>query len=164
MPTPLGELHVYELAAPAAPVQLVEQVLRAPEMKAALRFLTDPRFDPRTTVVLPGEGAVSTSAGGRATLVAESAEEIEVEVDARSESTLLVQRTYHGIFRATVDGEPVEVEPANIHRMAVAVPAGTHRVRIWADRRPTRLAWTAAALGLLGLLGFAVRPGHREGA
>ncbi len=163
MPTPLGDLYVYELAAPAAPVQLVERVLRAPEMQTALRFLADPDFDARTTVVLPGEESAS-SAGGRATLLRETAEEIEVEVEARGESVLLVQRTYHGIFRATVDGEDVEIEPANVHRMAVTVPAGSHHVRLWADRRPTRLAWVAAVLGTAGLLGLAVYAGRREEA
>lgn len=164
VPTPLGDLHVYDLVPTAAPVQLAERVLQAPEMRTALRDLTDPGFNPRTTVVLAGEGAAPASAGGRATLLSESAEEIDVDVDARGASVLLVQRTYHDIFRATVDGEAARIVPANVHRMAVEVPGGKHRVRIWTDRRPTRLAWTAAVLGLVGLLGIALRRVHREGA
>jgi hypothetical protein len=149
--TPLGKLYVYEISTHAASVQLATSVLRAPQMNAALKILTDRSFDPRTAVALPGEEATSVSAGGQATLISESAEEILVDVEALDETILLVQRTYHGIFRATVNGEPAEIMSGNVHRMAVEVPAGKARVRIWADRRPTRIAWAAALLSLVGL-------------
>jgi hypothetical protein len=44
------------------------------------------------------------------------------------------------------------VEPANVHRIGVRVPAGRHTVRIWTDRRPT---WAGLAGGLAGILGLA---------
>lgn len=153
MAIPGGELFVYSQPA-AAPVQLVTRIHRAPHMNAALDLLTAPAFDPRTEAVLPlrdGEAPLTAAAGGSAAIVAESADEIVIAIDAESAGVLVVQRTYLEIYRAAIDGEPAAIEPANVHRLAVAVPAGRHTVRVWADRRPTRLAWAAAALGLLGL-------------
>ncbi len=151
-PTAVGEVFVYRLAATAPPVHLATRVHRAPHMNAALAALGDPAFDSRTMVVLPGEGAPTRAGGGRAEIVRETADVVEVDVEAGGDSVLVVQRTFHEIYRATVDGEPVDLEPANIHRLAVKVPAGEHRVRIWADRRPTRWTWGVALVGLLGLI------------
>lgn len=157
-PIPGGELFAYRLKAAAAPAQLVTRVHRAPHLNAALGLLTGEAFDPLSEAVLPlrpGDAALRSAAGGRAEVVRETADEIAVEVEAASDGLLVVQRTYLGIYRAAVDGKPAALEPANVHRLGVEVPAGRHRVRIWADRGPTRLAWTAAALGLLGLAALA---------
>ncbi len=158
-PTAVGELFVYQLLGTAPAAHLAAWVHRAPHMNAALAILGDPSFDPRTMVVLPGDGA-SGAGGGRAEIVREAADEIEIDVNAAADSVLVVQRTFHEIYRATVDGEPAVLEPANVHRLAVAVPAGVHRVRIWADWRPTRWAWGVALLGLIGWIGLISRRGR----
>ncbi len=106
----------------------------------------------QTMVILPGDGAASPAGVGRAEIVRETADEIEIDVDATADSVLVVQRTFHEIYRATVDGEGAVLEPANVHRLGVAVPAGEHRVRIWADRGPTRWGWGLALLGVTGLI------------
>ena len=158
MPIAAGELFVYRLTAVAAPAQLVTRVYRVPHLNAALELLTDPAFDPRTEAVLPsreGSAAIRPAAGGSAVVRSETADEIVVDVAAASAGVLVVQRTHLGIYRAAVDGELAALEPANVHRLGVEVPAGRHQVRIWADRRPTRVAWTVAALGLLGLVALA---------
>jgi hypothetical protein len=167
-PIPAGELHVYELPRTAAAVQLVHRVHRVPHMNAAASVLASLAFDPTTEVVLPGDGPSvldrpPEESAGRAELVRETADELAVEVDARVDAVLVVQRTFHGIYRATVDGEAVEVLPANLHRLGVEVATGTHEVRIRVDRRPIRAGWTAAALGVLGLaaLGWAGRGARR---
>ncbi len=67
----------------------------------------------------------------------------------------MIQRTFHEIYRAAVDGAPAAIEPANLHRLGIAVPAGEHHVRVWVDRTPTRLAWAAAVLGLVALVALA---------
>ena len=78
---------------------------------------------------------------------------------------LLTQRAFLDVYRATIDGEPASPVVANLHRLAVEVPPGEHRVRLWVDRRPTRLGWLAALLGAAGLaaLGLTSVPGKRLG-
>ena len=56
------------------------------------------------------------------------------------------------------------MQPANLHRVGLELPAGSHRVRIWIDRTPFNRALGGAALGLaaLPLLAFAgARAGRR---
>ena len=48
-------LYVYELRGAAPEVTLATRILRAPHMNAAVADLVDDGFDPRTTVVVPGD-------------------------------------------------------------------------------------------------------------
>ena len=112
---------------------------------------------------MPGEGPSdldrpSEESAGRATLVSETADELEIEVEAEVDAVLLVQRTFHGIYRATVDGEAAAIEPANLHRLGVEVAAGPHTVRVRVDRRPIRSGWIVAVLGLVGLAALGRAP------
>ena len=145
-------LHVYALRRPAEKIQVVGVVHRAAQMNEALRLLTRADFDPRTMTVLPGNEEDRIGEGGRVLKAREGREEIEVEVEAGSGGgVLVVQRAYLGIWRAAIDGTAVDTVPANLHRLGVEVPPGRHRVRLWVDRRPTRIAVGAALLGLVGL-------------
>ncbi|MCP4660496.1 MAG: hypothetical protein GY856_34270, partial [bacterium] len=154
VPSVGGDLFVYDLEGRAAPVGLATTVHRVPQMNAALGVMTDPAFDPRTMVVLPGGPEVVDRGrhGARVEVLTDTTEELEVGLESPEGGFLVVQRAYLAIYRAAVDGEPAAVETANFHRLAVEVPAGVHRVRLWVDRRPTRAAWLVALLGLAGMV------------
>ncbi len=158
-PNPI-DLYVYELPRAAAEVQMVATVLRAPHMNAALEMLTAPAFDPRSMVVLPAGSGVRPPGpgpepgerpGGRVDVVTSGIEELEARVASEAGGVLVTQRAFLATWRAAVDGRPATPVVANLHRLAVEVPAGEHQVRLWIDRRPIRLAWVAAVLGLAGL-------------
>jgi hypothetical protein len=153
------DLYVYEIAAPAVEVQLVGTIRRAPQMNAALDILTDPGFDPHSMAVLPGEGPEPIRPPGTARLVDRGVEGMTADVASPQGGIVVWQRSYLGLYRATVDGEPVRPTVVNFHRLGVEVPPGSHRVRIWAERRPTTLAFVAAALasGLLLVLALSHR-------
>ena len=68
-----------------------------------------------------------------------------------------MQRAWQPHWRASVDGRPAEVAAADLHRLAVAVPAGAHALKLWVDRRPLHRSALAAAAGLLGLLAIGLR-------
>ncbi len=156
-------VFVYRLeAAPA--VALAGNVVRAPQMNRALEVLTSEGFDPRTTAVLPGDRSELRGAAGRVEVLADGAEVLEVDAASDSGGVLVTQRAYLDVWRASVDGEPAPIVVANFHRLAVEVPPGEHRVRLWVDRRPTRVGWALALLGLGGLAVLAVRGKAREGA
>jgi hypothetical protein len=63
--------------------------------------------------------------------------------------------------RSTVDGRATTLRVANLTRLALEVPAGTHRVRVAVDRRPLQLATAVSGLALVALLALArtARPG-----
>ncbi|MEM7587137.1 MAG: hypothetical protein AAF560_27355, partial [Acidobacteriota bacterium] len=125
---------------------------RAPEMNSALRILTAGGFDPQTMAVLPGRGAELSGAPGKVEVVAESTEALELNTSSATPSVLLTQRAYLDIYRATIDGQPAPLVVGNLHRLALEVPAGDHRIKIWADRRPTRIAWLGLLVGIIGLV------------
>ncbi len=156
VPVPPHDVHVYRLERPLPPVALAGTVLRAPQMNRALDLLASPSFDPRTMAVLPGDGPQTRGAPGRVEVLRDEIEELEVDVDSPAGGVLLTRRAFLVIYRATVDGEPAPTVVANLHRLGVEVPPGAHRVRLWADRRPTLVGWLAARAGALGLVALAV--------
>ncbi len=147
-------VRVYRLPNAVPPIRFVGQVHSAPDMTAALTRLANPAFDPRLAVVLPG--APGEPAGDPAALAVQVSEnEVQhLRATVRSEQggTLVVQKTYLPIWRATIDGRPAQIEVADIHRMAVKVPAGEHQIRLWVADQSLRLSVAAAVAALLGLL------------
>lgn len=117
---------------------------------AAAARLADPSFDPRREAILaPGptasalEGATpagqftpgpSAGAGRAAVLSGSAGIELErpdfaqVAVRAEAESVLVLSDSWYPGWVATLDGEPVPIERANLLFRAVRVPAGEHVV------------------------------------
>ncbi len=161
IPSSGGLLHVYEVGGSAPDVYVARRIWRAPHLQAAVGWMLDPRFDPAADVVLPGEGPIEEGGGGRVLRsVAADPEDLEVEVAVGGPSYLVVQRAHLPLYRASVDGETAAVEVGNLHRIAVAVPAGRHRVRLWVERGS--LPWSFAASGV-GALGVALLAFRRRG-
>ncbi|MEM9290222.1 MAG: hypothetical protein AAGD01_00910 [Acidobacteriota bacterium] len=161
---PTRTITAYALDA-APPVSFLTRVSVAPSLSHALGRLSSPGFDPRQEVVLAGRelqraapGAVSTGASstGDLEILALDRQRLIVELHAEQPGALVWQRSHLPLYRATVNGEEAPVEIANLHRMAVRLPAGHHRVEIAVeDSRQRDLA--LAILGVLLLLILALR-------
>ena len=67
-----------------------------------------------------------------------------------------MQRAFLPIYRATVDGQEAKPLVADLHRLALQVPSGSHRVKVWVDRGPLRVSFLVALGTLVALLGAAV--------
>jgi len=156
IPSFSGALYVYALEGRAPDLYVATRVLEAPHLNAAYQLLADSRFHPGEDVVLPGSRPLSPRPGGRIQGVENGLEGLEVVVEAPAGGHLVFQRSHLPLYRAAVDGRPATIEIANLQRMAVEVPPGRHRVRIWVDRRPLAMSLVAAAVGLfaVGLLGW----------
>jgi hypothetical protein len=147
-----GDILVYRVLRPAPAVEFVGDVERAPHLNAALGVLTDPSFDPRRSVVLPGNGLSTSSPGGSVELRANGPERLEMAVDAAGPGVLVVQRAYLPLYRATVDGEEAPILVANMHRMGIELPVGEHEVKLWVDRRPLAAGGSLSLLAVIGLV------------
>jgi hypothetical protein len=152
-PSAAGALHLYRLRDTAAAVAVVGRVRGSRNLNEALTMLLSPNFDPHNDAVLAGEHDPLDGRPGTARLVEETAESMTVEVSAPNPGALVVQRTHLPIYRAALDGEPVGLYAVNLHRMAVKVPPGQHRVTIRVERGPLRWGWALSALSLLALVG-----------
>jgi hypothetical protein len=151
---PLADVLLYRIEGATTEVRRVAGARRAADPRAAIAALLDPGFDARTEVVLPGGGPPTPGGRGATRTVRAGIEALDIITDGARTGWIVVQRAWQPHWRASVDGRPAEVTAADLHRLAVAVPAGAHEVRLWVDRRPLLRSALAAAVGLLGLLGL----------
>ncbi|MGB6362937.1 MAG: hypothetical protein WBG64_09760, partial [Thermoanaerobaculia bacterium] len=75
-----------------------------------------------------GTGESTSGPGGSVEIIATGPERLEVAVDAVGPGVLVIQRAYLPLYRATVDGEETPIRIANMHRMGIELPAGSHAV------------------------------------
>jgi len=151
-PSAAGEVHLYRLLNSAPQLSVVGRVRGSRNLNEALTMVLSDQFDHRNDVVLAGEHEPLNGRPGTARLIEETAESITAEVSAPDPGALLIQRTHLPIYRATIDGEPTGLYAANLHRMAVKIPAGDHRIEIEVDRAPLNWGFALASLCLLALV------------
>jgi hypothetical protein len=145
-------VYVYEVLDPPPDLVLAGRRSYFENLDEVLRGILSPQFDPATMAIVPGPPRQIDGSPGEVEVVSFTPHRIEADTRSPDDGTLVVQRVYLPIYRATVDGEPAPVTVANLHRLAVEVPAGEHRVEIWVDERPfLRSLWGSGA-GLAGLL------------
>ena len=148
-----GEMLAYRLTRAVGEATFVGHVRRAPHLNAALSWITADDFDPSRTVVLPEGGETLNGPPGKVEIVASDAESITLRVEAESAGVLVVQRAFLPLYRARANGEVVPISVANMHRLGVELPPGSHVVEIWVDRRPLRIASVFSLVGL-ALIGW----------
>lgn len=65
---------------------------------------------------------------GTAAILSRQPERVVIEVDALQRALLVLTDAYYTGWRATIDGEPVEILPANHAVRGVMIPEGKHVV------------------------------------
>jgi hypothetical protein len=143
----------------ALPEAYVVNEARVVEEDAArLGTLLDPGFEPRVEVVLEAAplgfaAQVEDSEKdmqGEAVVWREGADRVRVMVKVAEAGYLVLGDTYYPGWRATVDGEPVEILRANHAFRAVALEAGEHTVLFEYVPLSFRVgAWITLGAGLL---------------
>ena len=132
-------------------VGAVRRVLTEEEARNAI---IDPTFDPRHEVVTTARDSTPTSGDTGlvpAEIVSYQPERVIVRVRRAGEGVLVLTDAYAEGWKATVDGRPVPVWPANYLFRAVAVPAGEHEVVFHYDA-PGYRAGRAVALAAIAVL------------
>jgi hypothetical protein len=136
---------------------------------AAFRALAERSFDPEArALVAPGAGTLPAPRPPRGYAVAkvtrDEPETLEVESATSDPAVLVVTRAWDSGWEARLDGVPVALRRCDLALMAVAVPAGEHRLRL--SYRP--LAWRVGSLvsgvSLLVLLGLVLAGRREDGA
>ena len=153
-----GVAHVVSLD-PLADPALRERAVVAPSRIAPLSVHI---YD----VAAPGPGRLALvdagggAAAGRVALVRESSDAVEIAVEAEAPALVVLRDGYAPGWRAWVDDAPAAVTVAEGHYRAVAVHAGSHRLRL--AYQPPGLR---AGLGVMALsvcvLALLMRRRHR---
>jgi hypothetical protein len=129
-PSPVS---LYRVPDPLPRAYWVGRARLSEEPGEAIAALADPLFDPRREVILPAGSPLlqgSSDAAGVGRILDRRSDRLSVEVSAGAPGYLVVAEAYHRGWRATVDGRPATVMPANVLFRAVAVPAGRHLVEM----------------------------------
>ena len=149
-------VRLYRVPRPLPEAYVVGQAIRA-DGRQALAELADPAFDPEKTVLLASGDAAAPAVNfeGMARVIERKPDLLRAVVEAKQEGYLVITRTFDPSWRATVDGQPVPVQRANLAFQAVRVPAGRHVVET--AYRPASVAsgLLISTSGLLALLALA---------
>jgi hypothetical protein len=139
----------------------VPQVLQA-ESAEALKTIRTGRladgsdFDPSRTVMMEPDVFArshfrSTDEAGGA--VVDDAGERQYTVNARASCMLVLSEVFYPWWRASIDGEPAEPVRVNYAMTGIAIPPGSHIIRL--SIRPVSV-WIGATLAGIGLLVWTV--------
>jgi len=141
---------------------------------AILQAMADPEFDPRKEVILEREPQPAPAAGleqGRATILREGTDFMEIEAHVGQPSVLLVTDAWTPAWRAVAlengDARRYEVMPANYALRAIPLDRGRHRLRLEyapAAFRTGALISLVAWLTWLGAAWFELRRRGGRGA
>ena len=131
-----GELAVYRNPDAFPLAWLVTDSRTVPDADAALAAITDPDFDPATTVILlAGDGGRQTADGGQTTTnhpitqyqisnIFSTANTLSLSLTSPTPAFLVLSEVWYPSWRATVNGVETPVLRANYALRAVAVLAG----------------------------------------
>ncbi|HET8526412.1 MAG TPA: hypothetical protein VFM81_07215 [Actinomycetota bacterium] len=165
-----GAYRLIEIVGAGPRATLVPTWRVAPSASAALAAAIEPRFDPARVAVLeadPGLSRRQHGVAGHAYYRELEPEDVRIDVDAPDPSILVVRNAWDEGWSATLDGRPVPLLRVDGFVQGVAVPEGSHEVRL-VYREPmigrgialSALVW----LGMLVMLVMAIVRGRRAQA
>lgn len=120
----------------------------------AVELISSPGFDPRQEVLLEGSetGPGTAAPYTPAELREQKPERVDVRVDAPADGYLVVMDTFFPGWKATVDGQPVEIRPANWMGRAVPITRGSHQVEFRFQPASVRVGLFVTLAALAGCL------------
>jgi hypothetical protein len=135
-----GDVKIYENSTVLPRAFFVSDALFAASPAEAFQLMQAETFDPARTVVVMGAGE-NEETGEREnppsvfpslypSIISYSPEQIVIDLAAPRLGYLVLTDAYYPGWTATVDGQPAEIEQADIMFRAVRVPAGQHRVEL----------------------------------
>ena len=158
-----GDVKIFENLDVIPRASFVPHAVFAADDEEALALMRDPSFDPESTVVLSADNASSSTAsthvgrhafaGSQATIeiLQYEPERVVVRVDAQDGGWLVLTDAWYPGWQASLDGERVPVERANILFRAVWMPEGEHELE-WRFRPATFRFGALLSLSAVSLL------------
>ena len=86
--------------------------------------------------------------------MSETNNRLDLQVNARENSLLVLSDTYYPGWRAFVDGEETKIYRADYAFRAIPLNAGTHQVEFVYDPTSFKLGAGVTILGILGCIGM----------
>lgn len=153
-----SDLNIFENRRAFPRFFLVGGVIAARDVGDAVRMIHTREADPaRVAVVLAADvgrfpalpGPATSAEIGEVKVLAEQPNEIRLQIRASRPAVLVAIESYWPDWRATVDGAPHDIIRADGIFRAIAVPAGTHQVRMFIVPLQLYLGAAFSALGIV---------------
>jgi hypothetical protein len=127
-----GSWKLYRLPDPPPRASVISTYVVAAGPGEALKAVTAPGFDPSSRVVLEENPGIPSapSSGGTAVYRPLGTQAAEVKVQVDTPSLVLVRNPFDSGWRASMDGLPMRILPADYLLQAIPVPAGTHTIEL----------------------------------
>ncbi len=153
-----GGIRIYENLGVLPRARIVPEGISATSPEHARVLLTDPGFDPETTVALQawdGRGGGGSVEGSSVREILRRPGRVELAASLTGPGFLVLSDAYYPGWEARVDGERQEILQANVCCRAVALESGDHRVEFRYRPRSLRigLVISLVTLGVLLVLG-----------
>jgi hypothetical protein len=148
-----GSVSLFENRAALPRARLAPSCSMVKDEQEAEKRLGDPRFDPRSSVLVETDHALPDSPGGLVTWKEMASDRLALEVSAKGAACLVLADTDYPGWEATIDGNATPILRANLAFRAVEVPVGTHRVEFRFRPSSARHGVIASTLFLLLSIG-----------
>lgn len=160
-----GDVKIYENVNVLPRVFVVNDARVVANDDDAVKVLKDANFDPSRNVVLNGKDAVPEPRHlvilSTCHLVTYAPEHIVVDVTASQDGYLVLTDAYYPGWTATIDGQPTDIERADVMFRAVKVPVGQHRVEMRYEPQSFRIGlWVTIGVWVLVIALFVMT--HRR--
>jgi hypothetical protein len=124
------------------------------------------QFDYRNSVVLeagPGFASVETeSIANQVTITRREPARMELDVTTAQAGILVLSEVYYPEWKASLDGQPVAIYPADYFLRGITVPAGTHRIEMYYDGRRARTGLLISIVTFVFALGALIGLARRR--
>jgi hypothetical protein len=153
-----GATYLHRLLDSGSWAWVVHQVEIIPGDDQAVERLSDERFAPFDTAILPEplgaplSGTVESAGASAVRWEIREPGHLQLEVDTPAAGLLVLGEVYYPGWRAYVDGKPAPMLRADLALRAVPVPAGQHRVEMVYRPWTVPIGSTISALALAGAL------------
>ena len=134
-PDPNGEYALIEFTGALPRAKLFSNWQISTNSDSTLKTLTEPAFDPFSSVIIEGDtagipapAAGKTADAGTVTFESYAPKKIVLNANATAPSMLLLNDRDNPDWRVTIDGKPGTILRANYLMRAVYLPAGQHQV------------------------------------
>ncbi len=155
-----GDVKVYENAAALPRAFVVSDVRAAASDDETIALMQGADFDPSRTVVLIGNQSNSPDHSVTPSpchFVTYTPEYAAIDVDAAQDGYLVLTDAYYPGWVATIDGQPTNIERADVMFRAVKVPAGQHRVEMRYEPQSFRIGmWVTIGAWAILIAAWAV--------
>ncbi|MEA3366039.1 MAG: YfhO family protein, partial [Candidatus Hydrogenedentes bacterium] len=157
----LDGIDVYENVCAMPRAYLAARTLDVPDLEARFSVLSSSGFNPKYTAVveepLPGPAPSANLADlGPAEVLERTATHVRIQASSEADCVLVLADAYYPGWKATIDGERVEVFPVNHAFRGILMPAGEHRIEFRYAPASFEVGLTISACGLLVFSGVAL--------